>query len=96
LRKTGKQLLAEEKEKDLKKLEDEDKKLQELKKKKDAANIRKSLIGNMFKGQQDNEIEELEKESQKRQSSLKKMKSFKSDEGEQNYKNNTTTNADES
>ena len=96
MRKTGKQLLAEEKEKDLKKLEDEDKKLQELKKKTDAANRRKSLIGNMFKGQQDNQIEELEKESQKRQSSLKKMKSFKSDEGEQNYKNNTTTNADES
>jgi hypothetical protein len=32
LRKTGKHLLAEEKEKDYKKLEDEDKKLQELKK----------------------------------------------------------------
>jgi hypothetical protein len=47
----------------LKKLEDEDKMLKELKKQKEDAKKRKSLIGNMFKGQQDNEIEELEKES---------------------------------
>jgi hypothetical protein len=64
LRKTGKQQLAEVKEKDLRRLEDEDKKLKELKKQKEDAKRRKSMIGNMFKGgQQDNEIEELEKES---------------------------------
>ena len=64
MRKTGKQQLAEVKEKDLRRLEDEDKKLKELKKQKEDAKRRKSMIGNMFKGgQQDNEIEELEKES---------------------------------
>ena len=78
-------------------MEDEDKKLKELKRQKEDAKRRKSVIGKMFQGQQDNEIDELEKESQKRQSSLKKMQSFKSDEGgsQHNYKNNTT-NADES
>lgn len=56
--------MAEVKEKDLRRLEDEDKKLKELKKQKEDAKRRKSMIGNMFKGgQQDNEIEELEKES---------------------------------
>jgi hypothetical protein len=73
LRKTGKHLLAEEKEKDFKKLEDEDLKLKDLKKQREEAKRRKNVIGKMFKGNDDNEIEELEKESEKRQNSLKKM-----------------------
>ena len=63
LRKTGKHLLAEEKEKDLKKLEDDDKKLKDLKKQREEAKKRKGVIGTMFNAQHDNEIEELEKES---------------------------------
>ena len=63
LRKTGKHLLAEEKEKDLKKLEDDDKKLKDLKKQREEAKKRKGVISKMFNAQHDNEIEELEKES---------------------------------
>ena len=44
--------MAEVKEKDLRRLEDEDKKLKELKKQKEDAKRRKSMIGNMFKGGQ--------------------------------------------
>ena len=56
-------MLAEEKEKDLKKLEDDDKKLKDLKKQREEAKKRKGVIGKMFNAQHDNEIEELEKES---------------------------------
>ena len=44
-------------------MEDDDKKLKDLKKQREEAKKRKGVIGTMFNAQHDNEIEELEKES---------------------------------
>jgi hypothetical protein len=49
------------------------------------------VIGKMFQGNLDNEIEELEKESQKRSNSLNRMQSLRSEEGGKI----NSTNADE-